>query len=81
MRVFDQGSFYRVTVSANEVYDFNRSWPCSELSGDHGISFTFDKLNGDLVDHTARESEDGSALVALSQDAQEYGRKRLGLET
>lgn len=77
MRVFDQGSEFRVTVSANEVYEFRRRWPCSGLSTEHGVSFTFDKRNGDLVDVHHPGSEDGPALVALSQDAQAYGEKKL----
>ena len=77
MKVYNQGAFYRVTVSASEVYDFNRRWPCSELSGDHGISFTFQADNGDLVDHNARDYEDGGALVALSEDAGKYGARKL----
>ena len=79
MRAFDQGSLYRVTVSADEVYDFKKTWPCSGLSSSHGISFVFDKRNGDLVEVYHPGSEDGSALLALSQDAQAYGRKRLRL--
>jgi hypothetical protein len=79
MRAFDQGSLYRVTVSAAEVYDFMQSWPCSGLSSSHGVSFTFDKRNGDLVDAYHPGSEDGGALLALSQDAQAYGRKLLRL--
>jgi hypothetical protein len=81
MRFYDQGSLYRVAVSAEEVYQFNTRWPCSELSANHGLSFTFDKRNGDLVDHNARQFEDGSALVALSQDAQKYGEAQLKKRT
>jgi hypothetical protein len=79
MRVFDQGSFFAVQVFESEVYQFIRRWPCSGLDGTHGITFTFDKANGDLVDCTAREHEDGAALAALSQDAQVYGALRLGV--
>ena len=78
MRAFDQGAYYRVTVSANEVADWKRYWPCSGLPS-RSLSFTFDKRNGDLVDTNAPESVDGAALVALSHDAQVYGRKRLRL--
>lgn len=75
MRAFDQGSLYRVTVSEEEVRDFARRWPCSGLQG--RVSFTFEKRSGDLVDVAHPGSEDGPALLALSQDAQEYGRKQL----
>lgn len=80
MRAFNQGAFYRVTVSAEEVSAFMDRWPCSGLSRNHGVSFTFEKASGDLVDIYHPCAEDGGALVALSHDAQEYGRKRLKLE-
>jgi len=77
MRVYDQGSEYRVAMSEREVLNFNRQWPCSHL--DKACSFTFDKRNGDLIDTTC--NVDGSEVVALSQDAQEYGATKLGIET
>ena len=76
MRCFDQGSCFRVTVSADEVREWKRSWPASGLRST-SKSFTFDKRNGDLVDHNATESEDGSALAALSEDAQKHGKATL----
>lgn len=76
MRAFDQGAWYRVTVSEFEVDAFNRRWPCSGLSGRY--SFTFDKANGDLVDMSGKG--DGPEHVALSEDAQKYGAKRLGVK-
>jgi hypothetical protein len=76
MRAYDQGAFYCVTVSEREVDEFNRRWPCSSLTGHQ--SFTFDKRNGDLVDREG--NGDGSEAVALSNDAQAYGAKRLKLE-
>ena len=81
MRVFNQGDSYRVTVSEDEVDRFNDTWPCSELRGlRRGVSFTFDKRNGDLVDLSpSGEKYDGGALAALSRDAKAYGVKRLGL--
>lgn len=75
MRVYDQGSVYRVTVSEREVEAFNRRWPCSTLAGRQ--SFTFDKRTGDLVDRTGRG--DGMEAVALSEDAQHYGFVALDL--
>lgn len=77
MRVYNQGAFYRVAVSSTEVYQFSRRWPCSGLP-DSSISFTFDTRNGDLV-NLSPESVDGAAVVALSEDAQAYGAKKLGL--
>jgi hypothetical protein len=76
VRVYNQGALYRVTVSANEVRKFMQSWPCSDLSADHGVSFTFDKQTGDLVDVFHPGASDGPALVALSRDAQRYAHER-----
>lgn len=77
MRAFDCGCYFRVAVSAPEVCAFKRQFPCSGLPS-RGVSFTFDK-RGNLVDlHPS--NLDGEGAVALSQDAQTYGRKRLGLE-
>ena len=71
MRVRGEGSFYTVFVSAREVAEWNRRWPCSSLQGRQ--SFTFDR-NGDLVDRNGKG--DGPEAVALSQDAQEYALTR-----
>ena len=82
MRVFDNGSLYSVTVFQREVETFKNSWPCSTLP-DAAITFQFDKRNGDLVDITPYQLADrvsGDDAVALSQDAQAYGAKRLKLE-
>jgi hypothetical protein len=78
MRAFSQGVFFRVTVSGPEVRAFKRTWPCSGLPS-RGVSFTFDTRNGDLVD-IFPDNLDGAGAVALSQDAQNYGRRKLGLE-
>ena len=67
MRVRDEGACYTVFISAREVSEWNRRWPCSCLQGRQ--SFTFDR-NGDLVDRFGKS--DGAEAVALSQDAQEY---------
>lgn len=77
MRAYDQGGSYRVTVSEREVDEFNRRWPCSKLSGPQ--CFVFEKRNGDLVDRYGKG--DGDEAVALSHDAQAYGRKKLKLTT
>jgi hypothetical protein len=75
VRAYAEGSYFRVAVSESEVRAFNRRWPCSALSGSY--SFTFDKRTGDLVD--LRGKGDGPELVALSDDAQAYGRSRIKL--
>lgn len=78
MRVFDQGSLYRVTCDVHDVREFKAHWPASGLP-DRGVSFVFDKSTGDLVDMNP-ETLDGPAVVALSVDAQAYGRRRLNLD-
>src|SRR5262245_35488043 len=81
MRVYDNGSFYSVSVSRSEVETFKDRWPCSGLP-DRGVTFQFDKRNGDLVDITPYRYAhlfDGDAALALCEDAQTYGRKKLGL--
>lgn len=79
MRAFDNGSLYSVSITAREVYEFKRRWPCSGLP-DCCVTFQFNKRSGDLVDITSRRPFDGPAALALSEDAQAYGRKRLNLE-
>ena len=81
MQVFDNGAFYTVTVTRSEVGAFRQSWPCSGLNF-RPVTFQFDKKDGDLVDSNDERNHpdaDGAAIVALSQDAQKYGAKRLGL--
>lgn len=82
-RVRDLGSLYSVSVSGAMVREWIQRWPASGLHGLKGVTFEFDKRNGDLVDVRYRngnaEKWDGPALVALSEDAQAVGRKRLGL--
>jgi hypothetical protein len=63
-----QGEF-AVCVTANGVARFKASWPCSIL-GDKPVRFEF-LGNGDLLDLTTRR--DGPDVLALSQDAQEFG--------
>lgn len=76
MRVYDQGSGYRVEVSADDVRNFKAKWPASGLAT-RSFWFEFDKSNGDLVDTNLGEDNDGAAALALSDDAKEYGQKRL----
>lgn len=70
-RVRDNAASYTVFVSAREVSEWNRRWPCSGLRGRQ--SFTFDR-SGDLVDRSGEG--DGPEAVALSQDAREYALAR-----
>jgi hypothetical protein len=77
MRTYDNGCFYTVQVSRREVLAFLDRWPGAGLPC-RAISFQFDKRSGDLVD-VCPDTVDGPAAVALSQDAQTYGRKRLGI--
>jgi len=79
MRVFNQGSFYRVTVSEYDVARFAKRWPCF---GPHRpLSFTFDKRAGNLVDMGGDDRDmDESGVLALSEDAMRYGAKRLRLD-
>jgi hypothetical protein len=79
MKYRDLGSAYNVSVSRAEVEAFKRQYPCSGLP-DKAITFQFDARNGDLVDIWPDSSKfDGSGLLALSQDAQAYGRERIDI--
>lgn len=65
---------FSVVVTANGVGSFISSWPCSRL---HEYPIRFDYAeNGDLVDIIGNQP-DGEDLLALSQDAQEWGEKIL----
>ena len=64
-----QGGF-SVVVTANGVGSFNASWPCSRLR-ERPVRFEY-ASNGDLVDIMGTQP-DGEELLALSQDAQEFG--------
>lgn len=83
MRVFHKppGSTYRVTVTTAEVVAFAATWPCSALRH-KPVTFEFSATTGDMVDSDdARQhpGADGSALLALADDAMIYGAKRAGL--
>lgn len=78
MRYRDCGSAYNVSVSSAEVYAFARRWPCAGFPG-QGVTFQFDARNGDLLDMWPNgwdDGADGSAVLALSEDAQNYGKAR-----
>ncbi len=81
VRAFDNGSSFTATVSEAGIDAFTRSWPASGIRDLRGVSFMFDKRNGDLEDirykNGTPEDWDGPALVALSEDAQAVARTRL----
>lgn len=57
----------KVIVSREEVAEFNRRWPCSELRSTRAYWFEFD-ASGDLVDTDVPEHDDGRAAAAMSED-------------
>lgn len=61
----------KVIVSREEVENFNRSWPCSELRATRAYWFEFD-ANGDLVDTDVPEQDDGSAASAMAEDCKAF---------
>lgn len=69
MQIFS-GNRRKVIFSQSDVDAFNRQWPCSELRS-RSYWFEFDR-NGDLIDTDVPEHDDGSAALAMSQDAQAY---------
>ena len=78
MKFYDKGSLFGVTVGKAEVHAWKRRWPASGL-GDGPCYFEFNKRNGDLVDVKgpgAHSWADGPGLVALSYDAQRWGKER-----
>ena len=80
MRAHDNGSLYSVSISEVDVYDFKQHWPCNGMP-DEKLWVQFDKRNGDLVDMVPSNWEergaDGSAMLALIQDAQDYAVSKL----
>jgi hypothetical protein len=64
---------FAVVATRNGVDSFRSSWPCSRLP-DRPLRFEF-APNGDLVD--LNTNYDGPDILALSQDAQEFGEKAL----
>lgn len=70
MHVTDRGSYVIVSVSEQEVREFNSRWPCSTVP-EQDVAFFFEKATGDLFDMEPPEM-DGEAVAALSQDAQEF---------
>jgi hypothetical protein len=64
------GNPAKVIVSREEVAEFNRHWPCSELR-DRSYWFEFD-ANGDLIDTDTPEHDDGPAASAMADDCRAY---------
>jgi hypothetical protein len=68
---------YTVELSEDDIDAFSSVWPCCKLVGLRGVTFSFDS-KGDLVDVDYRNGSsddwDGSELLALSQDAQEFAQ-------
>ena len=82
MRAYDNGCLYSTQCTSRDVDKFKSQWTCNGMPT-AAIWFQFDKRNGDLVDMKPSNWEergaDGSAMVALSQDAQTYAKRKLGL--
>ncbi len=89
MRAYLQGGYFVVEIDPEEVEAFASTWPGSNLTTTAGKEFSFSAANGDLVDawtvqgdrRASTESEDGSALLALSEDACLFGARTLELES
>jgi len=78
MRCFDNGIFFTVVCSENDVSEFARRWPC--FGNVRSYWFQFDKRNGDLVDTNQVDGEtDGAGICALADDSKQYGARRLRL--
>lgn len=78
MKLHDNGCYYTVTLSPDEVQDFADTWPCFGLV--RGLSFEFDKRNGDLLGVEGDEGMDEGAVLAMSMDAQRYGESQLAMQ-
>lgn len=64
---------FSVVVTAWGVAAFCAGWPCSRLK-ERPTRFEYSS-NGDLVDIPHGNQPDGPELLALSEDAQEFGEK------
>ena len=77
MRVQDNGALFTVCVSKSDVLEFASRWPC--YGPRRALWFQFDKASGDLVDmHGDSQRNDGAGILALSADAYEFGRDKVG---
>lgn len=75
MKFKDNGAFYSVTVSRDEVSEFKSRWPGSGLP-DKSFWFQFDKRNDDLIDFSPTDA-DGGDCAALMEDAKEFAKQFL----
>lgn len=82
MKAFDNGCFFSVQCSQDDVDNFKSSWPCNGMPSKK-IWFQWEKSNGDLVDMNPSDWEErgawGEAVIALADDAKDYGKKQLHL--
>lgn len=80
-RIYNKGLTYGVAFGESEVSSFRSRWPASGLEGLRNVFAEFDKRNGDLVDLQCNRRDchrfDGGALLALVDDMQSYGKKKL----
>lgn len=88
MKAVLKGSHYSVTVPIDELLMFAKQWPCHNLDLDAEYVFECDARNGDLVEIgkfvdggyvSTDDAEDGPALLALSEEAGEFGARDLNL--
>lgn len=75
MRLTDNGCFYTVNMSEREVYTWSKRWPC--FGDSRPLWFQFDKRSGDLVDMSDYQGCDDSAVLAMADDAQVWGKAKL----
>lgn len=88
MRAYLQGGAFVVEIDREEVDAFASTWPCSNLTTTSGKEFSFSVETGDLIDawtvsrgrRYTTESDDGPALLALSEDACLFGARSLSLD-
>lgn len=69
MRYIDNGCFYTVQMSVNDVRQFARKWP--GFGSIRPVWFQFSS-NGDLVDCSDNSGINDGASVAMSHDAQTW---------
>ena len=71
MRYIDNGAFFTVQVSAQDVREFSYHWPC--FGNVRPMWFQYSN-SGDLVDMSDSTGMDESGILALSRDAQRWAR-------
>lgn len=80
MKLFDNGCFYSVQLSRDDVANFKAQWPYNGMPT-APLWVQFDKRNGDLVDMNPSDwvenGANGSAMLALIGDAQTYAKAKL----